>query len=283
MGFIDDIGEFIEDVTDVPGDLVEAAASLFDGPGGVAGIFVSGATLFVGGPIALVPAVIAGVAVTEGINALIKTRQLSLEERTLAEMVFGDSLPPYDKIILTNLAHPQGRAFVVPNAAGEALVNLGDAYDNPIRYTKASYREYGQLLIHELTHVWQIHHSSFVPSLICEGIVTQVQNELEEGVYSPGDGEKDWSEYNPEQQATIVDRWYRGWGTEPCSVKSNLYRHILETINHGAPPLAVQALSVRTVARHKFGTEGSFSVQDRFPRYTTGSRSLRKSLIGLRG
>lgn len=284
MGFgIDDIGEFIEDVADIPGDLVEATASLFDGPGGVAGIFVSGATLFVGGPTALVPAVIAGVAVAEGVNALIKTRQLSSEERTVAEMVFGNSLPSYDKIILTNLAHPQGRAFVVPNPAGEALVNLGDGYNDPIRYTKASYPEYGQLLIHELTHVWQIHHSSFVPGLICEGIVTQVQNELEEGVYNPGDGEKDWSEYNPEQQATIVDRWYRGWGTEPCSVKSGLYRHVLGEINGGAPPPAVQALSVRTVAKRKFGTEGGFSVQARFPRYMAGPRSLRKSLIGLRG
>ena len=283
MGLIDDIGEFIEDVADVPGDLVEAGASLFDGPGGVAGIFVSGVTLFVGGPTALVPAVIAGVAVAEGVNALVKTRLLSTEERALAEMVFGNSLPPFEKIILTNLGHPQGRAFVVPNAAGEALVNLGNAYDDPIRYTKASYREYGQLLIHELTHVWQIHHSSFLPGLICEGIITQVENELEEGVYNPGDGEKNWSNYNPEQQATIVDRWYRGWGAEPCSVKSSLYHHVLEEINGGTPPPVVQPLSIRTVARHKFNTEGGFSVQNRFPRYITGARSLRKSLIGLRG
>jgi hypothetical protein len=284
MGFgIDDIGEFIEDVANVPGDLVEAAASLFDGPGGVAGIFVSGATLFVGGPAALVPAVIAGVAVTEGVNALIKTRQLSLEERTLAEMVFGNNLPPHDKIILTNLGHPQGRAFVVPNAADECLVNLGDAYNDPIRHTPDAYPEHGQLLIHELTHIWQIHHSSFTPGLICEGIINQIRNEFEEGIYNPGDGERAWSEYNLEQQATIVDRWYRGWGTEPCSTRSRVYHHILGTINGGAPPPVVQTLRVRTMARRKFGTEGSFSVQARFPRYTVGPRSLRKSLIGLRG
>jgi hypothetical protein len=282
VGLIDDIGEFIEDAADVPSDLVEAAASLFDGPGGVAGIFVSGATLFVGGPTALVPAIIAGVAVTEGVNALIKTRLLSPEERVLAEMVFGNSLPPFEKIILTNLGHPQGRAFVVPNAAGEALINLGDAYNDPIRYTK-SYPEYGQLLIHELTHVWQIHHSGFLPGLICENIVTQVQNEWEEGLYEPGDGEKDWSNYNPEQQATIVARWYRGWGAEPCSVKSGLYRHVLEKINGSALPPAVQSLSVRTIFKRKFGEEGNVSVQNRYPRFIPGSRSLRKSLIGLRG
>lgn len=283
MSIFDDIVDFIGDVVSVPGDLAEAAASLFyDGVGGIAGIFVSGATILVGGPMALVPALIYGKAVTEGVNALIKTRQLSPEERTVAEMVFGSSLP-YDNIVLTNLGHPQGRAFVVPSPAGEALVNLGDAFEDPIRYTKSNYPEYGQLLIHELTHVWQIHHAAFLPGLVCEAIVTQVRNELEEDIYEPGDGSSDWSDYNLEQQATIIDRWYRGWGTEPCSVKSGLYHHVLMEINAGTPPPAVQPLSVRAVAKRKFGTEGAFSVPERFPRYKAGSRSLRKSLIGLRG
>src|SRR5262245_43678592 len=203
MGFgLDDIGDFFEDITDIPGDLVE-------GPGGVAGIFVSGGTLFVGGPAALIPAVIAGAVVTEGINALIKTRPLSSEESTLADLVFDGNLPPHESIILTNLGHPQGRAFTIPNAAGECLINLGDAYDDPIRHTSKSYVEYGQLLIHELTHAWQIHHSGFIPGLICEGIINQVRNEFEDGIYNPGDAQKAWSEYNLEQQATIVDRWYR--------------------------------------------------------------------------
>lgn len=280
---IDDIGEFIEDVADIPGDLVEAGASLFDGPGGLAGIFVSGATLFVGGPAALVPAVIAGVAVTQGVNALIKTRQLSPEERTLAEMVFGNSLPPYDKIILTNLGHPQGRAFVVPNAAGECLVNLGGAFHDPMRHTTNAYPEHGQLLIHELTHTWQIHHSSFVPGLICEGIINQIRNEFEDGIYNPGGGERAWLEYNLEQQAAIVDHWYHGSGEAPCSMGTRFYHHILGTVNAGTPPPAVQTLSVRAMAQRKFGTEEGFSVQSRFHRRRTGPRSLRKSLIGLRG
>jgi hypothetical protein len=288
MGSIlDDIGKIFEDVTGVVGDVVAAGASLFDGPGGVIGVFTSGAALIVGGPGALVPAIVAGIAVTEGVNALIKTRRLSAEERTLAEMVFGTSLPPYDRIILTNLYHPQGRAFVIPNAAGECLVNLGDAYHDPIRHTSPSYPEYGQMLIHELTHTWQIHHSSFVPGLICEGIINQVKHEIEGvegGVYSPGDGKRGWSEYNLEQQATIVDRWYgTGWGAGPCSARSHAYpSHIRDAVNGGAAPPVVQPLSVRTVARRKFGTEGGFSVQTRFPRHVHGHRSLRKSLIGLR-
>jgi hypothetical protein len=288
MGLFDDIGEIIEDVADIPGDIVEAAASLFDGPGGVVGIFVSGTSFLVGGPAALVPAIITGVIVTEAINAVIKTRLLSPEERALAEMVFGNHLPPYDKIILTNLGHPQGRAFVVPNAAGESLVNLGDAYYDPIRHTSAAYPEHGQLLIHELTHTWQIHHSSFLPGLICEGIINQVRNEFEDGIYNPGNGQKAWSEYNAEQQAAIVDHWYCGWGS-PCSRESHLYHHIKNTVNQGVDPPSVQPLSVRTVALKKFVARGSFSVRNQFPRHAPhdrhqlDNRSLRKVLIGLYG
>lgn len=281
MSILDGIGKLFDDVADIPGDLVDAAASMFDGPGGVAGIFVSGTVLWVGGPGALVQAFIAGAAVTEGVNALIKTRHLSPEERTLAEMVFGGSLPAQDRIILTNLDHPQGRAFTIPNPDGQCLINLGPAYGDPIRFTNKAYPEQGQLLIHELTHVWQIHHSTFVPGLICDGAFNQIKNELEEGVYNPGDGQQSWQSYNLEQQATIVDLWYRGWSGPACSEQSPVYHHIRDTINGGTPPPAVQTMSVRNVAMRKFNLTGPFSVRTRFPRYKDGS--LRKSLIGLRG
>jgi hypothetical protein len=282
MGFgFDDIAGFFEDVSSVAGDVVEAGASLFDGPGGIAGIFVSGTMLFVGGPTALVPAIIAGVGATESLNALIKTRGLSPEERTIAELVFGDSLP-YDKIILTNLWHPQGRAFTIPNAAGESLINLGDHYNDPIRDAKGgSYPEYGQLLIHELTHSWQIHHESFMPGLICEGISNQIRNELMSGIYDPGrsDDGRSWSDFNAEQQGTIIDTWY----SHGCSASDNWYRYVL-TVSGGTPPVA-RAISVRNIAKRKFGVEDGFSIKSRFPRYPDSpkTRSLRKSLIGLKG
>ena len=292
MGILDDIGDTIESIVEAPGDLVEAAASFFDGPGGVAGIFVSGATFLVGGPQALVPAVIAGIGATEGANALIKTRKLSPEERMLAEFVFGDTLPPYDRIILTNFIGLGNRAFVMPNTAGEYLVNLGGDYDDPIRSSHDP--EYGQLLIHELTHVWQIHHNSFVPGLICEGILNQSRYIiLDKDVYNPGAGKKDWSTFNLEQQAKIVDLWYGGYlpvGKQkvtrfvggPCSTSHPFYHYVVQ-VNGDVPPPAVGTLSVRAVAKRKFGAEGEFSIHARFPRYTSGVRSLRRSLIGLRG
>jgi hypothetical protein len=46
-------------------------------------------------------------------------------------------------------------AFTMPNVFGSGIVNLGPAYEDPIRYTNGNYPQLGQLLIHELTHAWQ--------------------------------------------------------------------------------------------------------------------------------
>ncbi len=283
MGFdLDDIGEFIEDVAKVPGKVVEAAGSMFDGPGGIAGIFVSGAAIYVGGPGALVPALVAGVAAKEGINALIASRGLTSEEKTIAEMVFGESIP-YDKVRLTNLFHPQGRAFTIPNPAGQYLINLGHKFTDPLAPEEA-YPERGQLLIHELTHAWQIHHEHFVPGLICEAIVLQVRNEFEDEIYNPGGGGNPWGDYNLEQQGTLIDHWYMGG----CREDHPYYRYVLEI--NGKKPEALRTMSARGIANRKFGVRQEFSIRRQFPLYKSTlelfskwNGSLRKSLIGLRG
>lgn len=131
-------------------------------------------------------AVVAGVAVGAVTNALIKQRELSEEEAGFAAQVFGGSLPPRDWIMLTNLAGLGSRAFTMPGVDGKIYINLGDAYDNPnpLDYTNPPiYRKRGQLLIHELTHAWQIFHRSFVPGTGCEGIVNQANNTVGESVY----------------------------------------------------------------------------------------------------
>lgn len=287
---LDDIVGLIEDAASIPGDLLKEAKDFLNSPGGAAGIFVSGATIFVGGPMAVVPAVIAGIAATEAVNELlIKTREMNPEERTLAELVFGKTLPPFEKIKLTNLAGLGDRPFTTPTATGY-LVNLGQFFENPIRCRLSHYPEHGELLIHELTHVWQIFHSKFVPGLMCEGILNQAEFIFGKDVYKPEKG-KNWDDYNMEQQATLVDLWYGGYvwqdskihrpeGMVGCSKEHPFYRYVME-VNGGAPPPAVQTLSVRDLARRKFGAQGSFAIKGCFPRYKTGS--LRRSMIGLTG
>jgi hypothetical protein len=274
MGWLDFVEGLVDDISDIPGDVVDHFQSVIEGPGGVVGIMVAaGGVVFVGNPGLIILGTVAAAEIT---HAVTKTRRMSSEERTLAQMVFGNSLPPLDKIILSNIEGKDGRQFVVPNLVGESIINLGSAYKDPIRFTDGAYREFGQLLIHELTHVWQIHHTGI------SGYVCAIHNQITGGTYEPSDGMKPWNEYNPEQQGTMVDRWYAGAsGEEPCSTKARFYNHVRDTINGGNEPPVVQTLSVRNIARSKFNVNSNFSVKSSFPRHRSGS--LRKSLIGLRG
>jgi len=144
---------------------VNAAEFLLEGPGGLVGVVTAEASLFVLGPGELIPAFIAG---SMAGNALIRHQPLSPEERALAETVFGNTMPPNDKIILTNLVELGNGPFAAPNLAGKPLVKLRDWYNHP--------RGNSKLLSDELTHVWQIPHASFVFGLICEGIASQARS-----------------------------------------------------------------------------------------------------------
>ena len=71
-----------------------------------------------------------------------------------------------------------------------------------------------KLLIHELTHAWQIAHTSFLPGLVCEGLVNQANNTVGQSVYVYGRPGPNWSTgFNLEQQAAIVDQWFGGTPT----------------------------------------------------------------------
>jgi hypothetical protein len=275
------IGDLWDDISDLPGDVLDHFKSVIEGPGGVVGIMVAaGGAVLVGNPDLIIQGAIVAAEIT---HAVTETRRMSSEESTLAKMVFGNSLPPHDKIILSNIEGKDGRSFVVPNIVGESIINLGSAFKDPIRSTNNIYREFGQLLIHELTHVWQIQHTG-AAGFLCDAIPTQISINSE--TYNPGDGSKLWKEYNPEQQATMVDRWYSGYYegklvAEPCSSKARYFNHIKDTVNAGNDPPVVQTLSVRNIASSKFNKNDDFTVKSTFPMHK--SRSLHKSLIGLRG
>jgi hypothetical protein len=222
IGFIEDVAKAIVDlgagaIGGALGLIVSLGSEVgqFFGNLGIGGTFalIAGVVLFAfGGSVIL--AVVVGVAVGLVTNALIKQRELSLEEAQFAEKVFENSLPPADQIILTNLSGIGGRAFVVPGADKKCYVNLGsDAFnypDGPTKYFNDHYTHPGQLLIHELTHVWQIEHARFLPGLVCQDVVTQADDLAGQSVYEYGPPGRVWSAFNPEQQAAIVDQWFAG-------------------------------------------------------------------------
>jgi hypothetical protein len=100
-----------------------------------------------------------------------------------------------------------GRPFTVPNVAAQFVINIGkDSYANPLGW-RYGVEQPGQVLLHELTHVWQLNNSSFLPGLLCDMIGTQIAYTLGSDVYDPKGGTKPFSSYNPEAQARIFDLW----------------------------------------------------------------------------
>ncbi len=186
---------------------------------GTVGLFVIGGILWVGGPGALLTAIVAGTAVGAATASLVKQRRLSDEEYDFVDRVFKGTLPR-DRILLTNLTGIGERPFTTPGPGNAILVNLGVGYDDPIRYTgygaeAAGDQAPGQLLIHELTHAWQIAQNRFIPGLMCRGILNQVGTlGGNMDTYKYGPANKAWSEFNLEQQGSIVDQWFGGNGSQ---------------------------------------------------------------------
>jgi hypothetical protein len=171
------------------------------------GIAVGSVTLLVLGPYGLVPALIAG-ALTVALSD-VRHRSMGADERAFADRVFNGRVD-FDRVVLTNLSHDDGRKFTIPSIGNAILVNLDDAFDAPLRYGGPPGSEYAQpaaVFIHELTHAWQITNNSFL-GVIC-GMDSNYDYFDSRG--RMGDTawpKRRWSTFNNEQQAHIVDDWY---------------------------------------------------------------------------
>jgi hypothetical protein len=178
-------------------------------PAALFGITLGAGVLLVCGPFALTSAVIAG-----GIGAAalsqVKHRRLNKDERALATRVFGSSLP-LDKIHLTDLSHPiksngVAREFTMPAIDGSIVIGMGCNYEHTLEPdVQGRYPAPGQVLIHELVHAWQIEHSPVVPWFVCDALVHR-NYKFDQAMV---DRQVPWRQFEPEEQATIVDSWYR--------------------------------------------------------------------------
>ena len=190
-------------------ELGEAGAGV-PGLGGVVGVGIVGGAVFIWGPLAIGPALVAGVAVGAVVDEMVTIRRLKDFEIAFAKEVFADSID-FENVRLTNLLGLGERPFVMPTVDDKILVNLGNVVADPTRMSTENYPVAGQLFIHELTHVWQIQHRSltdgFVPGWLCEGVATQVEGKA---AYRPGAPGPPWSSFGMEAQGSIVDRWFAG-------------------------------------------------------------------------
>jgi hypothetical protein len=166
---------------------------------------------------------------------------MSHGEYALVDRVFGGTLPHRFRILVTDGAGLDGRAFTVPssligtflgteellaNVTGGLsvsmnlgfLMNVGEDFAGLTTTAK-------DVLVHETAHVWQGHNSALPMAYVFSSIVNQCFRSDAYG-YSPG---KNWKSYNAEQQASIVEDWFRSGE----STSSSLYRYIANHVRKG--------------------------------------------------
>jgi hypothetical protein len=175
------------------------------GPGGLVGVLAAAGATCLLGPGVMLPVLVGGVVIGD---VVVRNRRLNEEEVALATRVFGDTLP-VERILLTNLSGIGGTEFTVPNVDGEILVNFGNGFDDPPRHFQPGrgYTQPGQLLIHELTHAWQIAHGGKPPKYFWRAALAKLQGK---SAYRYGPPGPPFEEFGLESQATLVEEWFTG-------------------------------------------------------------------------
>jgi hypothetical protein len=176
-----------------------------------------------------------------------QVRFMNSDEYDIVKRVTGDTLPWRVRIIVTDGAGAEGRPFTIPTSLvttllGSAasgflaplaafagyvgsvtnlgyLMNVGSAYSDMSGSNQ-------DLLVHESTHVWQGKNSFFAQSYVYNSCISQCLRGGRAYHYSAG---LEWSSYNVEQQASIVEDWYMSG--EPTS--GDLWPYIRDHVREG--------------------------------------------------
>ena len=178
-------------------------------------------------------------------------RYLAPMERKLARTVFEDTIP-YSQVIISDGKGLSGRAYTtpVPLTSRKYVLHLGDGYH---RWGLPNQSD-RDTLIHELTHVWQGEHSGWSWVYVFSSAGHQI---LGNAYDYDKVNLKDWDDYNPEQQAQIVEDWFHDGKKED----DRRYRFIVENIRGRMMTINVPvhedtSISSRSVA-HDSTTEAS--------------------------
>ena len=179
-----------------------------------------------------------------GITIPTNIRFMNLKEYEIVSKVFGDTLPYRRRILITNGAGLEGRAFTIPTslistllgtaAAGflgvvsgymTSFMNAGYVISVGDKYDKLADTEKG-LLVHETAHVWQGKNSKLALTYVFSSCLNQCLKGGGAYDYTAGN---DWSSYNAEQQASIVEHWFINGSQESDS----LFPYVRDNIRRG--------------------------------------------------
>jgi hypothetical protein len=170
----------------------------------------------------------------EGIaDAGSRTREVRQDEYDWANAeVFEGSLPPREDLIVTDTIGPGGRKFTFPRFDGKITLNFGSDFDKPTLIGDA-------IFLHELVHACQLSHATELESM-ADALATKVCEASGTSPYDYGFAGPDFTDFNIEQQAQIVQEWHtpRPGGPRPGSNQTNVakdpnspyYRYIVENV-----------------------------------------------------
>ena len=162
------------------------------------------------------------------------SRPLRNSEIEFARQVFEDQLP-YGKVHIASYFLPGNHGVPVTLASVSSVIPVIRMRHYTIYFGPEVFREGADrpgvrdTFIHELTHVWQGYHSSLgweymVNSLIAQGHAVLAQGDRNKAYdYKPGAA---WDDYNVEQQALIVQDWYRNGMKEDDDRYAYIANHI---------------------------------------------------------
>ena len=162
------------------------------------------------------------------------SRLLKESEVEFARQVFEDQLP-YGNVHLANYYLPGNQGVPVTLASVSSIIPVSTLrnytiYFGPEVFSDGADRPgTASTFIHELTHVWQGYHSGLgweymVNSMIAQGHAILTQGDRNRAYdYKPG---KPWKKYNVEQQALLVQDWYRNGMSEGDERYTYIANHI---------------------------------------------------------
>jgi len=165
------------------------------------------------------------------------SRPLKQSEIDFARQVFEEQVP-YNKVHLASYFLPGNDGVPVTLASVSSIIPVRSMRSYTTYFGPDVFRDGADqpgprdTFIHELTHVWQGYHSGLgweymVESMIAQGhaVITQ-GNRNRAYDYKPGEP---WGNYNVEQQALLVQDWFRnGMKTD-----DDRYTYIVNNIRAG--------------------------------------------------
>jgi hypothetical protein len=138
------------------------------------------------------------------------TRHLAGLETDIAKKVFQQTIP-YDEVVVSDGLGKDDRPFTMPTnmpatmlfnvSDGKYVIHAGDGY-----FGMSRDKEDQKTLIHELTHVWQGEHSGSSWDYVLSSAWSQTL--LDDAYAYDKQRLQPWDDYNPEQQAHIVEDWF---------------------------------------------------------------------------